>query len=198
MAAQQVSKNPPPEPLVSRKPVAKTDDLNLLPPEQKNNESVVKLARVLKAVSTVGIVLFLIAILSAIAFAFYNANELKTLEQDRSQLENQVKLLESTEQSFIVMRDRLDKIADIYSLPSTLDDVDNLQVMISNFPENAVLESVSIEDNDTTSIRLFIPSSSELVELFEFLKTVPLYQSVVIKSLVIREGGGYLINLVFS
>jgi hypothetical protein len=99
--------------------------INLLPIDLSPESSKARLSNILKKITVVGFILLIVSVLMAIAIFLINYVEMQNLSQRQNQLKKSIEALEKTEQSLVLVKDRLTKIKKVLGKETATDSIEN-------------------------------------------------------------------------
>lgn len=171
-------------------------NLNFLPEDRKVNDSTIRLAKILRSVTVFGLVIFVLAAGGMIAFAFYNANLIKNSKDEQDKLKSEVSTLQQTEQSFILLKDRITKIDKILAADPTGKKIENVQTISNSFPSGVEIRTLKVSSDDSVEISIFVPNSLVLSDVLKTVANKNFFSIVTLNTFTSIETGGYLLTVV--
>lgn len=173
------------------------ESINLLPEVFKLNRSVVKLSKTLKKVSAIVFVLLALVVSVSIGGFFVYKNRLNELTAKQNELKSQIKALKETEQRLVLVKDRLERVGNIYAKETPYKSVLTLEELIKQFPEGAVLETTSISV-ENLGMQVEIDSTSTFESMLDILIDSQLFDRIELTSLSYGPDTGYKIGLLLK
>jgi Tfp pilus assembly protein PilN len=135
--------------------------INLLPPEKKPAGAIVKFSKRLKEISTVVVIILLVAVGVISALYFTMSAKIKTENTKESQLKNEIKSLEQTEQQLIFVKDRLKKIESLLQNNDVREEIVVLDQITKNLPSGIIITNSELSSN-TAAITVLTDNSASL------------------------------------
>ena len=90
-------------------------NINLLPTELKPKGQILKASKLLKKVSLVALLVFIVFAVLVFGSLIFLSTSIKSSQSNQEDLKSKVKALEQTEQRLVLVKDRLKKIAKVFS-----------------------------------------------------------------------------------
>lgn len=171
-------------------------DINLLPQELKPNKTVLIMSKKLRKVSIIlGFFLLIVAIAMGSVYFFYFKRTEGTLTK-QTELENQIRSLEETEQRLVLIKDRVSKIRSVTSSGSIAEEVNITKRVFDLLPPGSHIANITI---DRDVVRLGVVAEN-LTSASEYLKAVTAISGVKYVNLISFDFNptfGYNIELNF-
>lgn len=168
--------------------------INLLPTNLVAQAPVSKFANLLKKITTLGFVLFILAITVVGAYYLINYFTISSSVNKQTILKEQIKSLEQTEQKVFLAKDRLDKIKTALNIESADKNLEKLENFYS-----AIAGTVTISEADITSkkteISVVARNSSFLTTFLGNLTTSDLFKTINLTSFGFNSSNGYFITV---
>lgn len=171
-------------------------EINLLPTEFRANKDVAKTASILNRLALVAGILFLIAGgIGGAVFYFLNTSVSESNVKQLA-LRDQITSLESTEQTFILIKDRLQKSQTIMGSRGRFQQFSNYKELVENLPEGSRFTEEEL-DEATSKLTVITTSSSAIASIIERIQNDPRYTKVKVESLDFDASRGYelIINI---
>src|SRR4030042_2652884 len=99
--------------------------INLLPKDLLPSAGLIKTAKLLKNLLTLGFGIFTIVLVGLVAFFVLNSISLRSSTARQEELKNSIKALEQTEQGLVLVKDRLTKVKEVLAKDSGAEEGDN-------------------------------------------------------------------------
>ncbi len=173
-------------------------EINLLPQELRPKTYVLILSKTFYKISYVFLaILFVTASLFLVTFIFYSRKN-STLRNEKEKIIAQIKALEATEQRFILIKDRLEKIEKITTATSKPQAyISSLESVYLLLPENASLQNSTFGD-DGIRISVSSPLLAEISTLLSSLVNSKEFSRIEFQSFGFSSEEGFSISLVLS
>lgn len=171
-------------------------EINLLPVEITPKGFSIRLATILRNVATVGFVILLIAGVGIGAFFLITSTEIRTSNTRQDQYKTTIKSLESTEQSLVLLKDRVGKVKTVLGLDTVSPEVQKAGAIISTFPPD--VEAKEIQISEITKFTVAVTDTSELTKFLSSVIAANKFKKIDLKGFSFSPTGGYLINLEMS
>jgi len=168
-------------------------DINLLPTEITPKGFTVRLAQILRNVATVGLAVLLISGVGMGAFFILTSVEIRSSTARQDQLKTTVKSLESTEQSLILLKDRVGKVKQVLGADTVSPSVQKAGAIITSFPPDVAPKEIQI--GDITKITVTVSDTSELVKFMSALMAANKFKRVDLKGFSFSPTSGYLVSI---
>jgi len=171
-------------------------DLNLLPSDLKANKDVAKTARNLSKITFAIGFLFVVAAAVGGAALFLFTQQATRLSENQQTLRENVSALEDTEQSLILVRDRIQRVQNILSSRGSYESVKKSDDIIANLAENAEFESLEVR-SDLSKLTIILKDSDALSNLITELDDTTKYKNITIEDLSFSALLGYQLTVTF-
>jgi type II secretory pathway pseudopilin PulG len=170
--------------------------INLLPKDLLPNAAALKTATLIKNLITLALAVFVIAVIGLVAYFSLNSLSIRNSNQKQDQLKNSIKSLEQTEQSLVLVKDRLTLLGQVNAMESGKEETANLSQIYSLIPAEARMSEAVIDKNklDTTFIA---PDTSTLSRLMASVVSATDYERVELLSFSFNPNVGFLASLSF-
>ena len=128
--------------------------INLLPTEISPKGPVAKISNLIKNFAVISFVLFLLTALGMLAVFVLNSVQIRSLNESSEALKTSIESLETTEQSLVLVRDRLTKVKLVLADKSGGDEAEGLGTVTSGLPASVALTEAVISKDvlDTTFV----------------------------------------------
>jgi len=167
--------------------------INLLPKEVLIKSDTQQLASKLTKVAIAITAIFVLFVAGLVAFMIFVNNQLATTQDKIAQTKNQIRALESTEQSMLLVKDRVQKIQLIQNLNSSATQITDLDALLTALPASVLFQSGKL-DVDRSRVTLKLTSSQDLAFVFNLVRELDRYQTVVMKKFDFNPAAGYQIE----
>jgi len=164
--------------------------INLLPTDLAPKGPTLKIINYLKQVIFVGFVVFLLISLGLGGFLILTSLELQNSLSRQENLKNQIKNLEQTEQKMVLLRDRVEKINKILSMPNIQSDISNTQKIVDFNSSNINIRELEFSI-DKVKLSVTASSSASFKELVDSLTQTNYYKTIILSSLNFNPNVGY-------
>lgn len=171
--------------------------INLLPTEFAPTGRAGRFVNILRNVSFLALVLFLILISGALAVYIINSVQLSSSKQKLEGLKDSLKSLEATEQRLVLVKDRLTKAKVILGQEEAGREVEKLNTLVSTFASDMTITDSEISPGKT-QLTLLSRSSTSLAQFLGTLPALNLYKKIEMVSLSFNPANGYLVSLKLS
>lgn len=168
--------------------------INLLPVDLSPKSSLNKIAATLKQISIYAMVVFLVLGMIAAGFFIIMANQVRNLESKQESLKQQLEAMSTSEQSFVLVRDRLGKLKQVLGEKKSSDTLDKVDTLIARMPETISVSEAEISA-DKTEVNLLARNSSDLPQIFGPVLIQSGFSKVILKSINFNPSAGYLVTL---
>lgn len=171
--------------------------LNLLPTELAVGKN---LARALKTIRALGVILlavFIMFIVGVSAFFIFESINLKNITNDMSDLGNQIKAQETSEQQIVLLKNRIGKIVILQKQPNSSKNLSAIEPFLATLPGNTPINELNV-DSQKITLSLTFKSNSALSTFFSSLNNTSSFKSVVLSSFGFNPVSGYLLGLNIS
>src|SRR3990172_9263227 len=128
--------------------------INLLPTELLPSAGLLRTARLLKTVLTVGFGIFVVVVLGLVGFFTVNALSLRSSNARQEELKASIKSFEQTEQGLVLVKDRLGKVKEVEAKENADNEIEALSSLFGQVPPGVSLSEavVSKEELDATFV----------------------------------------------
>jgi len=170
--------------------------INLIPVEMAVPARAIKIAVVIRKISTILLILFIFLILTVSGVIYYYSNESNKVIQSISSLKTKVSNLQANEQKFVLAKDRLAKIAVVQNAKSVENEISRFkkfsEILQLSSDSNLSEANLSSKGSEVTVIS---KDSSALSLILKPLTNLTIYKNIIITSLVYNLGTGYLTTI---
>ena len=175
------------------------NSVNLIPQELSVPKSVSKLTKSLNSLSTLLFVLTVLTGLLILGSYFFFSNEMNKLNTDNERLKTEIANLNKNEQSLMLVKDRLTKIATIKKMNSANKGMANFKTILTFLQSvpDVVFNEISF-DSKKVDASFLAKSSDTLTSFLSFLVEPLGFKRIVLSSLGYSSVGGYTFNLSFE
>lgn len=165
--------------------------VNLLPTDISPKGPIVKLSNLLKNLAVIAFAIFLLAAFGMVAMFILNNAQIKDLEARSEALKTSIRSLETTEQSLILVKDRLGKAKQALALESGKDETEGMEIITSGLPSGVTLSEAVISKDvlDATFITL---DSESLASLMAIIISQNTFKKVELISFSFNPNSGYV------
>ncbi len=167
--------------------------INLLPIEITPKGFSVRLATILRNVATVGFIILLIAGVGIGAYFLITSTEIRTSNTKQEQYKSVVKSLESTEQSLVLLKDRVGKVKTVLGLNTVGPGIEKAGAIISTFPPG--IEAKEIQIAELTKFTVSVTDTAELTKFMSAAIAANKFKKIDLRGFSFSPSGGYLISL---
>jgi len=170
--------------------------INLLPKDLLPSAGLIKTAKLLKNLLTLGFGIFTIALVGLVAFFTLNSISLRSSSARQEELKTSIKALEQTEQGLVLVKDRLAKVKEVLGKDSGAEEIDNLAKVSSLTTAGVDLtEAVVFKDELDTTFN--VSDASLLTSFMAQIIATGTYKRIDLNSFSFNPSVGYLISLAF-
>ena len=171
--------------------------INLLPTELLPSASLLKTARLLKTVLTVGFGIFVVVVLGLVGFFSVNALSLRSSNAKQEELKNSIKSFEQTEQGLVLVKDRLAKVKEVGAKENADNEIEALSGLFGKIPPGVSLTEAVISKDELDST-FVVGDSSVLGQFMAGLITTEGFNKIELLSFSFNPSVGYLVSVAFS
>lgn len=171
--------------------------LNLLPQALMVSKSLNGVLKTIRALNVILVIAFLIFVVGIGGFFLISKSTLSSVEKNVDRLKTQIIAQESSEQQLILLKDRLSKISGIRTSRSILDNINNVNSLVSNLSVNSEISEL---DMDLTKIKLSmtIRSNDDLTMFMKNLGNTNIFKTIILTSFGFNPLSGYALGVNFS
>ncbi|MBI2066032.1 hypothetical protein HYT60_00800 [Candidatus Woesebacteria bacterium] len=165
--------------------------INLLPTEISPKGQVVKISNLIKNLAVISFILFLLTAFGMLAMFILNSVQTRSLNQSSEVLKASIQSLETTEQSLVLVRDRLAKAKLVLAEESGGDEAEGLVGITSGLPAGASLTEAVIS-KDTLDATFVATDSQGLTALMALIISQEAFAKVDLVSFSFNPNAGYI------
>lgn len=171
--------------------------INLLPTELLPSAGLLKTAKLLRSILTIGFGIFVVAVLGLVGFFSVNTLSLRSSTARQEELKNSIRSFEQTEQGLILVKDRLSKVKEVEGKENAQNEIDALSTLFSQVPAGVTLSEavISKEQLDTT---FAVGNSAVLGQFMAGLIATEGFTKIELLSFSFNPTVGYLVSVGFS
>lgn len=169
--------------------------INLLLPELKPKEGILKISGVAKRISIIGFSVLVVSIIIMVIGVVVLGRQLDEIKSNQGRLKNIIQSLEETEVRLVLVKDRLSKISQINEIEDTEDEIDGLASLVQMFPEGVSLNKTKLRARNS-KVEIRVQNTQVLTKLLADLLASGIYKSVKMESLDYNQQTGF--NIVFE
>ena len=170
--------------------------INLLPKDLLPSARLIKAAKLLKNILTLGFGIFTIALIGLVAFFALNSITLRSSTARQDELKTSIKALEQTEQGLVLVKDRLSKVKEVLAKDSGAEEVDNLSKISLQITAGVDLtEAVVFKDELSTTF--IVSDASVLTKFMAQIIASGDYKRIDLNSFSFNPNVGYLVSMAF-
>lgn len=167
--------------------------INLLPTELKPKGYILKFSKTFTSLAVAGLVLFLFSGVILTGAFLIISRKLNDSFSRQQELKNQIKAYQRTEQSLLLVKDRLSKINKIYTSPNSKEEIGILDEVLSILPEGVTLQDTKLFP-DEAEISFILGDSYRFSQLLSNLTDRNL-KKVELASFALKPDQGYEVKL---
>ena len=156
--------------------------INLLPTDMAPRPSVVKASTVVKKLTTIGVILFIVCLGASIGLFLLFSSQLKDSTQRKAEIEQSVKALQATEQRLVLIKDRLSLIKDVLARQTATDELEAITNLINNLPEEVSVSEAKLQ-KDLTVASFKAEDSLALTRMMSTIFSLGTYGQVDLKTI---------------
>jgi Tfp pilus assembly protein PilN len=170
---------------------------NFLPPELAISKNLITVLKTVRAIGVISLAVSSILAIGAGAFFVISSSTLKQINSTNSRLEAQIKAQEKSEQQFVLLRDRIAKIATIRSQPDSSSNLELIKSLINSLPSGVSVNELHVNSG---SIRLSLGfgTNSILSSFLSSLRNSTDFGSIVITDFSMDPVTGYTVGVTLS
>jgi len=168
--------------------------LNLIPQEQQTSKNLGNLIKTLKALGVIGIAAFLIFGIGLGVFFIATTISLNNVNASVTKLSAQVSAQQKSEQQIILIKDRIEKVATIQGLPSSLANLKVIDPFLSNLSGTGVVDQIAI-DPTTIVLSVNLKSYADTSMFIDSLQSTDKFGTVSLDSFGLNPKNGYSIEI---
>lgn len=166
-------------------------NINLLSTEGSKSSGNLQLYWALQKVATVvGIIVVILGVLGG-GYILFKLNGINNIKSQNEELGKRISALEATEQQFIFVRDRVDKVKTIFTESGAQENTLLFGTLASAFPSNITISEAEVR-NDSIKISFSTTSSSDLIGVFTSLSDEESFKMVDLENFSFNQTVGYV------
>lgn len=169
-------------------------EINLLPDSFKVKGSAVKLGKTLNKVATVVFVTLLMSVIVSVGTFFLFSRKLSDVTSEQNQLKTQIKALEETEQRLVLVKDRLEKVGEVYAKDTSSEEVITFESLIASIGGQVTLDTANLLTG-SISISFTAENTSVLNGVIDNIIGSGLFESIELTSFTYAPEKGYEVEL---
>lgn len=169
-------------------------DINLIPQASKVSQEVVEKTNKLGSVLKLFIVILTITAITAATVYGIIYYRLKLVREEHAKLKQELVSLQKSEQRFILLRDRLDKISKIQAKYNTDDEIQIARDLVQNLQAPSMISTLTITP-ELVETEITTDSSLSLTKIFSYLIGSGKYSSVSMLSFDYNPTSAYRLSL---
>lgn len=169
--------------------------INLLPTELTPKSSISNISVQLRKVSIYGLVVFIVVLLTGGGYLFFLSGQLRESTVNQEQLKANISSFETTEQSVVLLKDRIKKANLVLAQDNTYSSLPDFRDLYFSLPLGTTMTDAKLAPSKT-EVTLLISSSTSLVEVVRNLATLTSYKKIEIASFSFTPTAGYLVSFV--
>jgi len=171
--------------------------INLLPKDLTPDPRIQKISRYLRSAATGLAMILVISLIGLVAYFSFNSIALKNSQKAQEILKGNIKALEQTEQSLILVKDRLAKIAEVEKKQNVEKEIASLYDITTIIPPDIVVTE-SILGKESIEMTYLANNSLSLVKLMSTVATITEYKRIDLLSFSFNSSVGYIVSVKFS
>ena len=171
--------------------------VNLLPEALTVKKGTAAVAKILRSISVVSLVIAIVLGLGLLGFFIVSSFELRSVQTNVESLKNQIKSQETTEQRMVLLKDRLAKIKLVSAIPSSSKALTSISPVLQTLPADASLGELAIDSQRIDSSFSFRNSVS-LSSFFGNLKSFGAFPVITLASFGFNPSSGFLAGIRFE
>ena len=167
--------------------------INLLPPEFKIKEPVVRIGKILNKLSIIAFIVFLVSVGVSFGSDYFVDQRINDVIERQNNLKRSIQALSDTEHRFVLIQDRLIQAGKVLAKENTDEELQLVNEVRELMPEGMRLESAKLSI-DKLDLEIESDNTTLLVGFIKKLRGKP-YSEVVINSIEFASTRGYSISL---
>ena len=169
-------------------------NLNLLPPELSVSKSLNKLLKTIKALGVIGIVAFLIFAVGLGVFFVINTISLNSLKANIADLKSQVSSQQKSEQSMILLKDRIAKTMTVKNMPNSLKNLTNMWPFLTELSGSTVINQMTVSPTGV-GLSVNLTTNSDLTKFIKAFQSSDVFRVVELTSFNLSPATGYSVEV---
>ncbi len=167
--------------------------INLLPTDFAPTGPIARFTNILRGSVILGFILFVVLVLALIGIFVFNSINLASTVSRENQLKDSIKALSTTEQKFVLVKDRVGRAKEILGRESVSGQAQVLEQLLAGIPDVSLTQSEIVAGKSELNFLATTPAG--LTNLLSRLKTSGLYEAIVLSSLNFNPTTGYQVNI---
>ncbi len=168
--------------------------INLLPTEFAPSARVARIANLIRTLVFVGLSVFIVSTAAMVALFLFDSFSVSQSLTRQEATKGVIKSLETTEQRFVLIQDRLGKAKIIMSESGAGEALTKLKDLLPIIPGSASISGAEITP-DKTKFSVTSSSSQDLANFLATLVSGNYYKKIDLASFSFSPTGGYLVSL---
>ena len=168
--------------------------VNLIPPEHAVSSSLSKLLKTTRSLGIIFLAGFLLFAAGVSAFFLISSLSLRSLQEEISLLETQIKDQEASEQQIVLLKDRIAKINAVLKLPDSTENLISIDPFLPSSSANSLVNELSV-NSQKIDLSVNIRSNADLTAFLKGLSESGMFKSIVLSSFGFNPVGGYLVSV---
>jgi len=169
-------------------------NLNLLPPELSVSKSLNKLLKTIKALGVIGIVAFLIFAVGLGIFFVINTISLNSLNANITDLKAEVASQQKSEQSMILLKDRLSKTMTVKNMPNSLKNLTNMWPFLTELSGSTVINQMAVSPTGV-GLSVNLVTNSDLTKFIKSFQSSDVFRVIELTSFNLSPATGYSVEI---
>lgn len=171
-----------------------TTSINLLPKDVGAKTKYVKIGQVIKKAVIAGSALYIVVGAAAAVYIFLISEQISEIELGQEALKANIESMSATEQSYILIKDRIQKASTVLLERKLEQNLDKMSGVVDGLPDNVKLSEVNI-GSEKTEYRFLAANSLALSRLLAFITADDAYDLVFMDSFSFSSSRGYLVGI---
>lgn len=172
-------------------------DINLVSAKLAPSPQIKKLASYIKKFTFIATPVVIVGIVAVLGVSGVNATRLRSLENQKSELTAKIKSLESVEQQYTLVIDRLNKLKGVSQGADAYSDYEVFKDVSANLPEGVNFMEGSISPG-SFEVSYEAESSKQLSQIFSDILSNSLYSKVTLRDFSFNSERGYVFTFELS
>jgi hypothetical protein len=168
--------------------------LNLLPPELAVSKNLSQLLKALKAMGVIGVAAFLAFGIGIGVYIIFSTISLNGIEANITKLKAQVSSQQKSEQTIILLKDRIAKTASVQSMPNSLLNLHAIEPFLLTLSGSALVNQMSIGP-ESVVLSVTIKTNSDLSKFIKAFQVTDVFKSAKITSFNLNQMTGYSVEI---
>jgi Tfp pilus assembly protein PilN len=166
------------------------NEINLLPTELKTGKGTIRASRLMTRLALGTAAVFLVSCVIGVGVLVYLGQSASRVHESSENLKNEIRSRESTEQSLVLIKDRLQKLQSVLGSRSAYNTLKKYNDIVASLPPSASLTQVEQSTNGSR-ITINFTSIADLSAFMDTLGDTDKYNLVRIESLTYATTIGY-------